>query len=107
MASRAQKDVHSAVSAAVLLGQQKLGVREKISIQKCESSRRNGIQPVRPGNRQRGRPRQNATAWQQFVLKGRTALRVNMTVGAMLKVALRQHAELDVAIAGAPPFSAP
>jgi len=43
--------------AAVLLGQQKRGVRERRSERKAEAVRRNGRQPPRPGSRPRGRPR--------------------------------------------------
>jgi hypothetical protein len=48
--------------AAVLLGQQKRGVRERRSERKAEVVRRNGRQPPRPGSRPRGRPRRAADA---------------------------------------------
>jgi hypothetical protein len=41
---------------AVLLGRRKRGAKERKSLAKAESSRRNGLRPVRPGSRPRGRP---------------------------------------------------
>lgn len=48
--------------AAVLLGRQKLGTKERASKRKARSSRRNGSRPVRPGSRKRGRPTKSAVS---------------------------------------------
>lgn len=63
-----QRRLHSAgeltpfrLPAAVLLGRQKRGVREKPSALKQATARLNGMRPCAPGKR-RGRPRRSAAA---------------------------------------------
>ena len=46
---------------AVLLGSQKLGVKERRSASKAAAARRNGGLPPRLGSKPRGRPRRNAS----------------------------------------------
>jgi hypothetical protein len=48
--------------AAVMLGQRKLGVRERSSQRKADAVRLNGSKPPRPGSRARGRPPRNANS---------------------------------------------
>src|SRR5579871_2227401 len=55
------------LQAAVVLGQQKLGVKEIKSSRKAAAARENGKQPARPGHRKRGRPRKSGPAWRRFV----------------------------------------
>jgi hypothetical protein len=91
----------SKLPAAVLLGRRKLGVEERKSAVKAESSRQNGKQPVRIGSRKRGRPRRDTPLWTRFKINWVQGLRPGMTTAALLKVVIRQDGEIKAAVAAA------
>jgi len=83
--------------AAVLLGQQKLCVKEVPSARKVAAVRANGKLPVKPGRRKRGRPRKGVRPIHQYVV---TAIRLRnyMSLDKMINLGIRQEAEVQLAV---------
>ncbi len=87
--------------AAVAMGRLKRGTHERRSAKKAMACCRNARMPAKPGNRVRGRPRQNAPAWRQFVLKTNSTPPKRLTVESLLKWAIQQRAELEACLKSA------